>query len=62
MRVKISWDEGATFERECYLSDCIQADYDNATYREAQRELGCYGRYWLGRGAAPLCLLMLVRS
>ena len=61
MRVKISWDQGSTFERECELEDCIQTEYDAATYREAQCELGKTGRYWLGGGAAPLALLIVVR-
>lgn len=61
MRVKISWDEGKTFERECDLEDCIQTTYDAETYHAAQIELANKGRYWLGGGACPLALLVLVR-
>jgi len=61
MRVKISWDEGSSFDRECDLEDCIQAEWDADTYTEARRELQHVGRYWLGGGAAPLCLLVVVR-
>lgn len=62
MRVKISWDEGATFERECELEDCIQVEWDADTYYEAKRNLSRHGRYWLGGGAAPLALLLRVRE
>ena len=62
MRVKISWDEGNTFERTCELDDCIQKEWDAETYHEAKNELGKTGRYWLGGGAAPLCLLMVDRD
>lgn len=58
MIVKVSWDEGATFERACDLTDCIDTKWDADTYYAALRELTTVGRYWIGGGAAPLCLLM----
>lgn len=60
MRVKISWDQGATFERECWLDECIQKDWDIETYQEACRELSSCGRYWLGGGAVPIALIVKV--
>ena len=58
MIVKVSWDEGATFERVCDLTDCINPKWDTDNYYAALRELTTAGRYWTGGGAAPLCLLM----
>ena len=58
MRVKISWDNGSTFERECELSDCIQPKWDAVTFAAANTELARYGRYWLDCGAHGLALLM----
>jgi hypothetical protein len=61
MRVKISWDEGATFERECELTDAINPEWDRDEYEAARVELERAGRYWIGGGAAPLGLLMTTK-
>lgn len=61
MRVKISWDEGSTFERACDLTECIEQTWDAETFAEATRHLETTGRYWLGGGAGPLCLIMIDR-
>lgn len=60
MRVKISWDEGATFERECEIEDCFQVEYDREAYEAARADLQQSGRHWIGGGAAPIGLLVLV--
>ncbi len=60
MRVKVSWDEGATFEPECNLGDCFPDD--PVDFDEAWNELRKTGRYWTGGGAQPLGLIVRVRD
>jgi hypothetical protein len=61
MRVRISWDQGSTFVRECELVDCIQPKWDAATFAAASNELALVGRYWLQCGKYGPALLMVVR-
>ena len=44
------------------LSDCFPGEENDAEYWTAFENLTRQGRYWGGGGAAPLFLLMLVRS
>ena len=60
MKIKISWDEGSTFDRECNLQDAINPEWDNDEYERARAALSTIGRYWVGGGAHPLGLLMRV--
>ena len=60
MRVKYSYDEGATFEAECDLRECYPDDDD--AYQEALRELKASGRYWEGGGAAALVLIVATKT
>jgi hypothetical protein len=57
MRVKISWDDGATFERHCELADAF-CSWDRDGLATAENELRKSGRYWIGGGAQPLGLIM----
>lgn len=58
MRVKISWDEGKSFERECELVDAINPQWDADLYEQAIYELARVGRYWTGGGAMPIGLIV----
>ena len=58
MKIKISWDDGATFERTCDLTDAIQVEYDREFYEQALAELTSVGRFWFGGGAQPIGLMV----
>lgn len=61
MLVKISYDEGATFDETCDLRDIYVGEDLDEEYFAARNELERIGRYWEGGGAAPLVLIMKVR-